>query len=126
MNIKDYEVKGTKHCECGYEFTIKDFTELKRINEHAFYSNQVKHYSPAQCPKCQKETLLLLKQVGQTYAVVDIATKKNEKDNANIIIEPTIKNEEEKEIIKEFICPECQKVCKNQLGLNVHLRTHDK
>lgn len=126
MNIKDYEVKGTKCCECGYEFTIKDFAELKRINEPGFYANQVKHYSPAICPNCHKEIILLLKQVGQTYVVVDIAIKKEKEDNSNTGIEPTIKNDKEKETSKEFICPECQKVCKNQLGLNAHIRTHNK
>lgn len=127
MDIKDYEVKGTTNCECGHCFNMLDYTELKRINEYGFYSNQVKHYSPTQCPACKKETLLLLKQVGQTYAVVDIATKKqnqNDENAKNNVLEPTIKDEEPKEINNEFICPECKKVCKNKLGLNAHMKTH--
>lgn len=127
FKIKDYEIKNTTQCECGHEFTMKDFTELKRINEQGFYGNQIKHYSPVKCPHCQKETILLLKQVGQTYAIVDIAVPKEVKDNSeteNVITESGSKIEEEKEIIKEFICPNCQKVCKNQLGLNAHMRTH--
>ena len=112
MELKDYEIKGTTICECGHEFTMKDYQELNRINEHGFYANQIKHYSPAICPECKKETILLLKQKGQTYVVVDIATEKKK----NINTELTGK--------QEFICPECKKVCKNQLGLNAHMRTH--
>ncbi len=116
MDIKNYDVKGTTKCSCEYEFTIKDFIELKRINEPGFYSNQVKHYSRAKCPNCNKNTILLLKQVGQTYKVIDIATKK----------EPKIENTEQKEETQGFICPECKKICKSQLGLNAHIKSHKK
>ena len=112
MEITDYNIKGTTKCDCGHEFTLKDFQELNRINLHGFYANQIKHYSPAVCPECKKELILLLKQKGQTYVVVDTATKKGE-----INTESTNK-------IEEFICPTCKKVCKNQLGLNAHMRTH--
>lgn len=120
INIKDYEIQGSKFCECGHEFTMNDFTELKRINEQGFYANQVKHYSSTTCPKCHKETILLLKQVGQTYNIIDIATEKN------IETKPIIKNSEEKRTTNEFICPECKKACKNKLGLTAHLKTHNK
>lgn len=113
MNTTDYDVKGSKLCECGHEFTMNDFTELKRINEQGFYANQVKHYSPTICPKCHKETILLLKQVGQTYNVIDIATKNSTEINS------IIKN-------NELICPECKKVCKSKLGLTAHLKAHNK
>ncbi len=124
MDIKDYKIKRTTICECGHEFTIKDFVELNRINEHGFYSNQVQHYSPAICPECKKEVILLLKQKGQTYVVVDIATKKEEK-RKDIFTEPISTIGDIKEISNEFICPQCKKVCKNQLGLNAHMRTHN-
>lgn len=127
FKIKNYEIRNTIQCKCGYQFSMKDFTELKRINEPGFYANQVKHYSPTKCPACKIETTLLLKQVGQTYVVVDTAILKKTKDNQeteNVITEPTSKIETEKEISQKFICPECEKVCKNQLGLNAHMRTH--
>ena len=124
MNLKDYEIKKTTTCECGHDFNIKDFVKLNRINEHGFYSNQVQHYSPAICPKCKKEVILLLKQKGQTYVVIDIATKKNE-NTKNIVTEPTSIIETKNETSNEFICPQCKKVCKNQLGLNAHMRTHN-
>lgn len=135
MELKDYDIKGTTKCECGHEFTLKDFQSLNRINQHGFYANNIKHYSPAICPNCQKETILLLKQKGQTYVVIDIATKKqiieNDIDKGqagnienDIDIEPTSQIQEESETSQEFICPECKKVCKNQLGLNAHMRTH--
>lgn len=124
FNSKDYEIKNTTRCECGHEFTIKDFIELKRINEPRFYANQVKHYSPTKCPTCNKETILLLKQVGQTYAVVDTAVLKQQAKAKNTVAESENKIETKKETTQEFICPECKKVCKNQLGLNAHMRTH--
>ena len=123
MELKDYEVKGTTVCECGHEFTMKDYQELERIEEHGFYANQVKHYSKAICPDCKKEVILLLKQKGQTYVIVNIASKKKETIE-NIVTEATRQIEEEKETTQEFICPTCKKVCKNQLGLNAHMRTH--
>lgn len=110
---KEYNIKGTTKCECGHNFNMLDFTELKRLNIQGFYGNQLKHYSPCKCPSCHKETLLLLKQVGQTYAVIDIAT----------LIK---KQEEEIENQQDFICTKCKKVCKNQLGLKAHMRAHQK
>ncbi len=125
FKIKDYEIRNTTQCECGHEFSMKDFTELKRINEPGFYANQVKHYSPTKCPSCKIGTVLLLKQVGQTYVVVDTAISKEIKHHTEeAVTESENKMEEEKEIMQEFICPECKKVCKNQLGLNAHMRTH--
>lgn len=124
MNITDYEIKGTTICECGHEFTIKDFQELNRIEEHGFYSNQIKHYSPAICPKCKKGIILLLKQKGQTYVVADTAIKKEQQSDKKDV-EATIENEEQKEISQEFICPECKKVCKSKSGLMAHIKTHN-
>ncbi len=122
FKIEDYKIRNTTQCECGHEFSMKDFTELKRINKLGFYANQVKHYSPAKCPSCGKEIVLLLKQIGQTYSVIDTALLKE--NIMETITEPENKIEEEKETNQEFICPECKKVCKNQLGLNAHMRTH--
>lgn len=31
-----------------------------------------------------------------------------------------------KESEAEFVCEECQKVCKNKLGLSAHMRSHKK
>ena len=119
MEIRDYDIKGTTKCECGHEFTMKDFQNLNRINQHGFYANNIKHFSPAICPDCKKEVILFLKQKGQTYVIVDIATKKD--DVATL---PTNPIEEKEQQSQEFICPDCKKVCKNQLGLNAHMRTH--
>ena len=126
MNIEDYEIKGTTICECGHEFTMKDYKELNRIEKHGFYANQIKHYSPANCPNCKKEIILLLKQKGQTYVVVDIAIKKENEIKDKDITEPISQIEEEKETSNEFICPQCKKVCKNKSGLVAHIRTHNK
>ena len=120
FNVKDFDIKGKITCDCGHEFTMKDFIELKTINHAGFYGNIVKYYSPSKCPECNKDTILLLQQAGQTYKIIDIATKKQQ----NECTEPTKQIEKEIETVQEFICPECKKVCKNQLGLNAHLRTH--
>jgi len=122
----DYIIKGTTKCECGYQFEMKDFTELKRLNIPGFYANQVKHFSPAKCPNCNKETLLLLKQSGQTYTIIDLAERKMTDMKEDIVEGHISQIEEEKEGSKEFVCPTCQKVCKSQLGLNAHIKTHLK
>ena len=105
--------------------------DLERINQPGFYGNIVKHYSKTKCPVCSKETILFLKQVGQTWKIIDIATKNmsNSKDIVQEIVK-TVENkpnkviEEEKQNSNEFICEVCGKVCKSQIGLNSHLKTH--
>ena len=94
MNIKDYNIKGTTKCDCGHNFTMQDYKELKSLNLPGFYGNNVKYYSPAECPNCHKEALLLLKQTGQTYKIIDIAIRKQTS------ISSTIKNETPKETSK--------------------------
>lgn len=120
MDIKNYDIKGTTKCDCGHNFTMKDYIELKALNLPGFYGNNIKHYSPAKCPNCHRETLLLLKQAGQTYKIIDIATRKQEAKVS------TIKNKTQKETTQGFICPTCKKVCKSQIGLNSHIKTHNK
>ncbi len=131
LDNKDYDVQGTIKCKCGYEFNIKDMEELEDLHIPGFYGNTVKYFSYAHCPKCNKETILLLQQVGQTYKVIDIATPK-ENDiiiktvtNLDDSIDTTIKKEERINVSEESICPVCGKACKSQLGLNAHLRTHN-
>ena len=75
MDLQDYKIKNSTKCDCGYEFTIHDLTELKRIKDNKFYGGNIKHVSETHCPLCLRKTLLLLKQVGQTYKVIDIAQK---------------------------------------------------
>ena len=75
MDLQGYKVKNTTKCECGHEFTIHDMKTLRRISDSKFYGGVVRHVDEIKCPECQKETLLLLKQAGQTYIVKDIAQK---------------------------------------------------
>lgn len=124
IELKDYIIQDTNVCECGHEFILNDIAELSRIDEHGFYANIIKNCSLTKCPKCNKEKLLLLKQKGQTWEILSIATKKNTKTE-NTIKEAESQNEKETEESKDFICPTCQKVCKNQLGLNAHMRIHE-
>lgn len=149
MNIGEYSIKDTNICECGHEFDIHEINGLKALNEHGFFSNIVKNYSEIKCPVCQNETILLLKQKGQTWEIIGIGSKKScqkmaeeiaervpeEEEAANAPIEEvkieedaideaTIENETENETTNEFICPECGKVCKSQIGLNSHMKTH--
>ncbi len=119
INNKDYDVLGKTTCDCGYTFNTKDIKELKDVKEKGFYGNLVKYYSTSKCPKCGKEVLLLLKQKGQTYDVLDIAIEKSMQEltsNSKISTEKIVDN--------ELICPVCQRTFKNKAGLNVHIKTH--
>lgn len=120
LENREFEIKNTIKCNCGHEFEVKEITSLKRINQDGFYGNNVKHYSFTNCPVCGKEVILLLKQVGQTYKVIDTAVEKVK----NTSTEATTDVEEKIEVNNELICPVCGKACKSQLGLNSHLKTH--
>ena len=131
LNNEKYEIKGTLTCTCGHEFTLQDIKDLERINQPGFYGNIVKHYSKTKCPVCKKETVLFLKQSGQTWKIIDIASKNvindNNVPNKNVkIIEnnPSEPIEEKKENDNGLTCPICGKACKSQIGLNSHLKTH--
>lgn len=140
MNLQDYKIKNSTKCDCGYEFTIKDMTELKRINDSKFYGGNIKHVSATHCPLCLRNTLLLLKQVGQTYKIIDIAQKDRATieaktitvdENANVItdnnIEQTQKSSNESNTeSNECICPNCKRVFKTKQGLAVHAKTCGK
>ena len=128
---KEYEVKSKTTCDCGYQFTLQDMEELKRINQPGFYGNVLKHYSHAKCKQCGNDVILLLKQVGQTYKIIDIACenvqKSSESSSKNVqtnVNQPSTTIEENNNNSKEFICPVCEKVCKSQIGLNSHLKIH--
>lgn len=131
LDIKDFKIQDSTKCECGHEFTLKDITDLRTIDEHGFYANIVKHCSYTQCPDCNKDTLLLLRQKGQTWEIINTAVPKAETKQEDIkgdinVEETTSQNDKEKENTQEFICPECKRVCKSQIGLNAHMRTHQK
>ena len=116
--FENFNIKNANHCECGHELHINDITELKKINNPGFFGNIVKYCSYTNCPECGKEIALFLKQIGQTWKIMAVGTKK---DN-----EESIQNEAEKKNIldNEFICDICGKVCKSQIGLNSHIKTH--
>ena len=120
VDITKYEIRNKTTCDCGYEFTLKDVNGLVNIEQSGFYGNVIDAGSEVICPKCHKEVLLLLQQKGQTYEIIDTATPKvvnqSENDNRNDLSEDN----------QEFICPECKKVCKSQIGLNSHIKTHQK
>lgn len=128
LENKEYEIRSSTKCDCGYDFTVKDMEQLKRINQPGFYGNAVKHYSHAKCPNCGKDVVLLMKQVGQTYKVIDTASMKNvEASNktAETVENESNANVESKEInSNEIICPICGKACKSQIGYNSHMKTH--
>lgn len=130
MNLQDYKIKNSTTCDCGYEFTIRDLTELKRINDDKFYGGNIKHVSETHCPLCLRKTLLLLKQVGQTYKVIDIAQKDRPIIEAKTItinddgVEQTqINSNEISTTTNELTCPNCKRVFKTKQGLAVHSKT---
>lgn len=143
MNLQDYKIRNSTNCECGYEFTIKNLTKLKKIKQDGFYGGIVKHFSNCNCPNCKKDTILFLKQVGQTYVVKDIAQKETEKteeiveelaeaegleeSTEEITTEETTANSNEENInSNEFICPTCKNTFKSKSGLAIHSKTCKK
>lgn len=129
IDVKEIHVLNTKKCSCGYEFSLKDFTKLENLSDtHGFYANIVKHYTMAKCPVCHKETILLLKQKGQTWEVMNTAKFIDVTDTnvGNLKSTATIDLKEQTNLKQEFICPVCKKVCKNKIGLNAHMKIHSK
>ncbi len=120
MDISNYNVKDTTKCECGLEFNIHDIDGLKTIDNHGFFSNIARTCSQIRCPKCKKETVLLLRQKGQTWQILGIATKIEKKQPMKT------ENKAQINLSNELVCPICQKACKNKLGLNAHMKTHNK
>lgn len=137
MDLKDYKIKNTTMCECGYEFSIHDMNKLQRISDTSFYGGIVKHVDEIICPDCKRETLLLIKQQGQTYIIKDIAQKDlvvekgqnseiTTEQNKEIVTEnSTIGNKEETETSNKIICPVCKRSFKNKSGLSIHMKTHE-
>ena len=129
MELQEYKVKNTTKCDCGHEFTIQDMQKLQRLSE-PIYGGIIKHVDEIKCPTCGKETLLLIKQQGQTYIVKDIAQKSKENikktsmNNSDNNIDTTIQNEHTSNANNEIICPICQKMLKSKSGLTAHMRTH--
>ena len=123
MDLGNYKVKNKTKCECGHEFTIKDMKKLQRINDDKFYGGIVRHVDEIKCPVCSRDTLLLIKQVGQTYIVKDIAQKDEIVSDNKMVQSET--NKEENNTDNEFICPVCQRAFKNKAGLAVHMKTHN-
>ena len=147
MDLQDYKIKNSTKCDCGYEFTIRDLTDLKRVNDSKFYGGNIKHVSETHCPECLRKTLLLLKQVGQTYKVIDIAQKDRSTVEVKKIsinedgIKPTqetnvantstleqiqINSNEFNADSNEIMCPNCKRVFKSKQGLAVHSKTCGK
>lgn len=125
MDLQDYKIKNSTTCDCGYEFTIRDMTELKRINDNKFYGGNIKHVSETMCPLCLRKTLLLLKQVGQTYKVIDIA-QKDKQIVKNNVKQMKIDSNEFNTDNNELICQNCKRVFKTKQGLAVHSKTCGK
>lgn len=119
MELKDYKIKNTTKCGCGYEFTIRDMKKLQRLSE-PIYGGAVRHVDEIECPQCQRTTLLLIKQQGQTYIVKDIAQKEDVSTEG-----ATIDNEEPNTNSNELICPECKRSFKSKSGLAVHMKSHE-
>lgn len=142
IDVKELEMLNRTDCKCGHEFTLKDIKSIDFLQDaHGFYGNLVKNYSKVICPECNNEIIVLLKQVGQTWEVMNTAIVKEQEaekeENAsyteqdaqvqlteNTPEEAEKENEEENKQSEDFICPECKKVCKSKIGLTAHMKTH--
>lgn len=134
--FENIKIRNSTKCDCGRQFVITDIEKLQKIEDKHFYSGVVKNYSKAHCPNCGKEVILLLRQAGQTYDVINVADEfKNViNPNENVInnvenvqntqIETTIENEQQNVSNNEIICPECKKTFKSKSGLTNHMKTH--
>lgn len=146
IDVKELNILNEKNCRCCFhKFEMKDIKSIEQLSDaHGFYGNLVKNYAIVECPECHEETILLLKQVGQTWDIMNTAvtnemiapkvitsTGKTEKElngvhQENITEQTKPKDEKKNNKSQEFICPECKKVCKSKIGLNAHMRTHNK
>ena len=73
---------NTIHCKCGYEFTKQNIkppligaAQAIGKKQKNFYGGNVDKFCEANCPDCDKEYLLWLKQIGQTWKVITISAK---------------------------------------------------
>ena len=133
MDLQDYKIKNSITCDCGYVFTLHDVTDLKRINDSKFYGGNIKHVSETHCPLCLRKTLLLLKQVRQSYEIIDIAQKDRLTVEAKTIAidengteQTQINSNEVNSASNELICHNCKKVFKSKQGLAIHAKTCGK
>lgn len=148
--FENLKIRNTTKCDCGRQFVITDIEKLQRIEDKHFYSGVVRHYSKAHCLECGKEVILLLKQAGQTYEVLNVAEEESSCENVindskrpiknvenvqvgvdintenvqDTQIETTIDIEQKDISSNEIICPECKKTFKNKSGLTNHMKTH--
>ena len=133
MDLQDYKIKNSITCDCGYVFTLHDVTDLKRINDSKFYGGNIKQVSETHCPLCLRKTLLLLKQVRQTYQIIDIAQKdrpiietKTIRIDENSTEQTQINSNEVDSTSNEFICQNCKRVFKTKQGLTIHSKSCGK
>ena len=80
IDVKQLQVLNQRNCRCGYhEFSLEDIHGIEMLQDaHGFYGNLVKYYSKAICPKCGRESILLLKQKGQTWEIMNTAILNSE------------------------------------------------
>lgn len=139
IDIKDIKVLNKLDCICGkHEFTLADLRGLEQLTDtNGFYGNLVKHYSMSKCPECGKEIILLLRQKGQTWEIMNTAELeqkatellKEEVADTNVgdlttTEQTTMDSDEEKTDSQEFICPECKREFKSKSGLALHMKKH--
>nr|DAJ85378.1 MAG TPA: C2H2 type zinc-finger protein [Caudoviricetes sp.] len=131
--FENLKIRNTTKCDCGRQFVITDIEKLQRIEDKHFYSGVVKDYSKAHCPNCGKEVILLLKQAGQTYEVINVAeedknvmsdNENNINNVKNVQINTTMEDKPKNISNNEIICPECKKTFKSKSGLTNHMKVH--
>lgn len=72
VNLRELKLLGEKVCNCGYEFTANDISNLVKNEDYQFYGGRVNYYSEIECPNCHNKQILLLEAYNNSYRVIDI------------------------------------------------------
>lgn len=123
IDVEEIKILNGIDCECGkHEFTLKDLKRLEQLTDtHGFYGNIVKYYSETICPECGRNVILLLKQRGQTWEIMNTAVR-NQVSESDVTV---VVSDEEKETSNKVCCPVCQQGFKSKAGLSSHMKIHE-
>ena len=134
LELNKLKLKGRTKCDCGYEFTSKDITNLIKNEDVHYYGGRVEYYCIAICTNCKKEMILMLESYDNTYRIIDIAEniqnvskiEKLSQNNTKNVIKDTESDSKNVKVQKTnenvVICENCGRTFKSFAGLSSHLK----